>query len=1345
MTSSATSSLQLVLARFESSWRILVSYGSATTKISSVAVVNSTVDHNQALAFQSLSGGDPDSGCGPLSLICLLESARLVASGLIGDQLGLTGSAPDSRSSFLRSRVAVNQSWLNGTLGDRFQVTSQLLAGSLLVLRDASVASLNAAIIARARAEFGAVVTTNETARFQCKQCTFNQTAAEVAGGVVSVSGSSSAEFSQGTVFDQGRAMYAGSAWIQDTGRLTIMNSSITNGNASGFAGGIALVLSGSAEVKAVVASRNRAGSEAGFLFVGDSSVLQISDGTILSDNAATSGGAVSVAGDAVVTITDSYCKSNQATRHGGCLKSFGNASVTVSGGLLSSNSATLGGAVASSGGMLDFRGVTCDSNLASNTLTDDLPSSFGGCIYGTSSAKVLLADSLFLNNSALDRSSAENTNGSGGAVFLTSSSILISRSSFVGNWGDLFAGALGITNSTSTISDSLFYQNSASYQASPLQAGPGADQQYASGGAIAASAASSIVLTNVSLVVNSADWQGGSIYSMESSVIINGSTIANSSAVFGGAFCGQGSATVASSVSVSNLRCLGNQARFGGCLFLKFLASATLSEAEISGNVASFVVKAGTVQIIDPTLLGSNGGGIVMSFVFFGSITDVRFTGNRGDVFGGALYLESFIPSSLSIAGILAKGNAASAGGFLLALGSVRVQITGLDCQGNRAESFLISGFAMGGCVCSMSVSSLIIQDSRLIQNVASNLVSIYAFGGALADSGSASILLQNMMITENAATYVSGGLFFMRDNASGNVTVRSSSFSKNMAFFPYGLDVGLLPAMSLSQPRMTMTLQFFDCIFSFTFGGSLSVFNGRLVALSFKRCQWTVVGSVMNIAAEANTTITVSNSVVSGINRDLFFFKLGAEDLFSLKSTAFGSPVQLTVIATNFSDLNSCISAYNETVVHIYSSNFDPVKTLSEETFFQLFGNARLTVAGSSFSRISAKAFVTVQSPCFVALSNLVFSDSIVFERATLWIHHPSAVVTVSNVSFTGATARCAILACMDSATLLTLTNITVRRSTCLLGDPILSSYAVRCAVVSASVFRSTLLLRNFDVQEFSSWVLFAQVSSKGLVDVDSVTAAGFTDGGVLRVGSFDGFGRFVAKNVRLRNSTFSEGGSTVRLEHAPPRSRQTPKEIEFGDGIRFPPPRVFSVSLEGIDVESLRVHGGAGAILYFAPTEFVTTQGLRFSNENFYNVSVRAVRAVNVSVDRGGALLMCTGKAWAVSIQDAVLQNFSSKEPDAHGGTILLRDSCSANLRSISSFYSFASSGGFASISSRASLSVADVHVESSIAMGSSSLEAAMEFMRFAKGLASIQRRSANDTRCDSILSALELFSR
>jgi CHAT domain-containing protein len=259
-------------------------------------------------------------------------------------------------------------------------------------------------------------------------------------------------------------------------GTLTISNSSIeqntaTGANAPGVGGGILLRL-GTASITNTTIARNSASLNGGgigtigptnaSITIANSTIqgnsagsgsgggielvdasLDITNSTISGNTAAQSGGGIRNVG--ALTIANSVISQNIAeTFWGGGIANISSTELRIDGSIISDNEAPFGGGIDHSGSLLTIR----NSTLAGNQATGE----FGGGAIGSSG--LLTIDQNTFNN---------NTANQGGALFITSNTLNLNRSTLSGNLASAQGGAIFNSAGTVNVNNSTIAFNFAS------------------------------------------------------------------------------------------------------------------------------------------------------------------------------------------------------------------------------------------------------------------------------------------------------------------------------------------------------------------------------------------------------------------------------------------------------------------------------------------------------------------------------------------------------------------------------------------------------------------------------------------------------------------------------------------------------------------------------------------------------------------------------------------------------------------------------------------------------------------------------------------------------------------
>ncbi|MGH2586882.1 MAG: choice-of-anchor Q domain-containing protein [Dehalococcoidia bacterium] len=251
-----------------------------------------------------------------------------------------------------------------------------------------------------------------------------------------------------------------GAIHVRQAGDLTIIDSTITNNEASG-AGGAIYNDNGTLTITDSTVSNNSAvgvGNGGGAIFNAGhdgGGTLTIKDSTFTNNQAVgyeiliynADGGAILNDGGNLV-IADSTFSGNRAHNYGGAIYHKGDGSFTLSGSTFSSNQSTDGdgGAIYVNQSTLNVTDSTFDSNTASDR---------AGAIY-TYFGTLNLSASTFVNNA---------TSGYGGALYDDNGTVIITNSTFTMNQASSGSGGAAIyhdghNHDTLTITNSTFATN---------------------------------------------------------------------------------------------------------------------------------------------------------------------------------------------------------------------------------------------------------------------------------------------------------------------------------------------------------------------------------------------------------------------------------------------------------------------------------------------------------------------------------------------------------------------------------------------------------------------------------------------------------------------------------------------------------------------------------------------------------------------------------------------------------------------------------------------------------------------------------------------------------------------
>ena len=362
---------------------------------------------------------------------------------------------------------------------------------------------------------------------------------------------------------------------------LTLANLTIRHG--VGTYGGAIYIGEGTLTLTNSILSGNLADGSSpkgGAIYAGVSSVLDVSDSTIIGNSSGQYGGGIcNTEGD--VTITDSIIQDNYSATYGGGIHSSGN--LDMSGSTVSGNESNYGGGLGVSG--------SGDTIISNCTFTENHANIRGGAIENKES--VIVTDSSFSRNTA--------TNNGGGIYIYNGSYLEMERCTLTGNQAGADGGGIYSDQYVDLfITDSTLSNNSAVDQG---------------GGICTYSNNTYTEVTGCTLTGNTAE-TGGGIYNGDTFSVIDSTFSSNiAENIDGPSDAGAILNAVSGSMDVENSTFFENSGRFGGAI--QNLGDIEIINSTFSANIASV-----------------RGGGIYNFEIL--NLTNNTFYGNES-AFGGA------------------------------------------------------------------------------------------------------------------------------------------------------------------------------------------------------------------------------------------------------------------------------------------------------------------------------------------------------------------------------------------------------------------------------------------------------------------------------------------------------------------------------------------------------------------------------------------------------------------------------------------------------------------------------------------------------------------------------------
>ena len=328
---------------------------------------------------------------------------------------------------------------------------------------------------------------------------------------------------------------------------LTVNASTITNNHAGDAGGGLETDGTGKVFVNAGtrISGNTSVNQGAGIWLdaiqngnVMEGATLTVTD-TVIDGNSATAtgtvGGGIGNAGDGAVTITNSTISDNFSQGTGGGLADENGQGVSVT----VINSTFAGNFALGTGGGIDSTALAL--NVSTTTFQNNGTGVSGGGIdFGGGTGSVMIANSLFLGNTA----AGTGTGVGGGGISSLAGSFEASECQFTGNSTNGSGGGIFAIGTNLLVFGSTFNNNQATVN----------------GGAISVATTSPSTVEVSTLVGNTAGTDGGGIFSTVALSVLEDTINANSTGNIGGGI----SMFNGSALTISNTIVFGNTTGFG-------------------------------------------------------------------------------------------------------------------------------------------------------------------------------------------------------------------------------------------------------------------------------------------------------------------------------------------------------------------------------------------------------------------------------------------------------------------------------------------------------------------------------------------------------------------------------------------------------------------------------------------------------------------------------------------------------------------------------------------------------------------------------------------------------------
>ena len=628
-------------------------------------------------------------------------------------------------------------------------------------------------------------------------------------GGAINLQ-SGSLNISDST-FTQNIALSEGGAIDNDRfGSLTITNSNFSDNTAALRGGAIMIDANvGAVSVADSNFSNNSSGNGGAILIDRNAGPISITGGNF-SNNTADDGGAIFT--ESAVEIAGSNFTDNIANESGGALL----LTSSSSGNSIQGSSFIRNQALAQNGGAIDAQ-VNSSLQLSANNFTQNQAQRDGGAI--RNDGVITLSDTTLTNNQSVDRRGGAIHLSSNGRLTITNSnftgnqagdhggalasfstdsnSLTIDNSTFVNNHSDRFGGGLYLDSTNGRID--LFdvtLQNNTAQDGGGLYKLDGATLEIIGnsrfedniatrfgGGLVNDRVDGDVNLIGTLFRNNDASDDGGAIHLRNGSQLTGEDlTFLNNTAQDGGAI----DLSSGTQLSLTDSIFQANQATTGGAIDVDTNSQLNLTRGSFRNNssLTGGAIRSDSGQITaDRTEFinnqaGISGGAIVHAGSAIASLTNVTFTGNTADRFGGAIFNEGDVNSQLEISGsdfsqnqVLSSNSASGDGGAISIRGDGATTISATDFSENQAT------FDGGAIANSANSGQLTITGSQFIENQA------VGPGGAIDNQGRLTIDQSSFTRNQTTSTTTGNGGAIANRFAQAELTIDQTSFVDNQS----------------------------------------------------------------------------------------------------------------------------------------------------------------------------------------------------------------------------------------------------------------------------------------------------------------------------------------------------------------------------------------------------------------------------------------------------------------------------------------------------------------------------------------------------------------------------------
>ena len=626
----------------------------SVSKNSSISIEDCTFTSNNS----TVSGGS-----------AVISNSRFDGANLtfIGNSVGLSGGC-------IQIEAGASMNLANSSFEQ-----NRAQYGASIVAFGGSVASVVDSTFADNEAVLDAGDMYVQNGNLSCTRCQMER-ASSTTGGFFYIL--SAQVLIEDSILVDGSAKQGGGIYAAESSIVNVQNTPIVNCQSELEGGGI---YSQNTEMRVQnVLLVNGTSENGGCIVARDSGTLNVTSTRFENCSATAAGGAMKIESNVEATVANCTFSNSMAVSEGGGCHVSADSDVTLTRCRFAGSQSEAGGTlfidqnstvtldrlransgVATTGGHIDCRGESrirlFDTRLIGGSATGN-----GGCLHLTSLASALIDQSSVVASC--------NATGSGGAVFVSNSSLVATDSEFSQNAAEMDGGAVcGEQFGSVRINRSVLDANTAR-----------------KGGAVSLATDSSGRLEGVNLTDNSAAERGGSVHASSSRLNAIDYRSSGSRAYDGGCLWLHNA-----SASVEDSSFVGGRARgSGGCIFVGGSSSLNVTNVEASEGQAraggclalhSSVVRARQLRMGDCESR-RNGGAVSEKGSSRFSCSECLFEDNEARGRGGAISVESSgtQPLALQLYNSTVSRNSADYGGTYI---SVKLTMQRIECCSRQVD----------------------------------------------------------------------------------------------------------------------------------------------------------------------------------------------------------------------------------------------------------------------------------------------------------------------------------------------------------------------------------------------------------------------------------------------------------------------------------------------------------------------------------------------------------------------------------------------------------------------------------------------------------------------------------